>query len=74
MQNAKLYVKFINNKKLNTVRIVCAYNVIKNAEGTYNFPTQKQCAYVSGDVMDEDVQTTLQRISNKMQAELQITN
>ena len=74
MQNAKLYVKFLTNKKLNTVRIVCAYNVYKNAEGTYNVPTQKQCAYVSGDLLAEDVTNTLVRISVKQNATLVVTD
>ena len=73
MQNSKLFVKFVKNNKLQTVRILCAYNVYKNAEGKYVFPTQKQCAYVSGDVRNEDIANTLVRISNNMQAELALT-
>ena len=71
---SKLYVKFVKNNKLNTVRIVCAYNVIKNVEGVYSFPPQKSCAYVSGDIVHDDVQSTLERISQRMQADLQVTN
>lgn len=70
---SKLFVKFVRNNKLNTVRVLCAYNVYKNAEGKYVFPAQKQCAYVSGDLRDEDVANTLVRIGNKMDATLALT-
>lgn len=74
MQKAQLFVKFVQNKKLNTVKILCAFNVYKNSEGVYAFPTQKQCAYVSGDVLAQDVANTLVRISAKQNATLVVTN
>ena len=57
-QNNKLYFVLQKNNKLNTVRIVCAYNVLANAK-----LTQRSAAYVSGDLAAEDVANTLQRIS-----------
>jgi hypothetical protein len=58
-QNNKLYFVLQKNNKLNTVRIVCAYNVLANSK-----LTQRSAAYVSGDLVDEqDVANTLQRIS-----------
>jgi hypothetical protein len=54
-QNNKLFFKVQKNNKLQTVRLVCAYfstNI-----------TQKNAHYVSGDLRDEDVANTLQRIS-----------
>lgn len=58
-QNNKLYFVLQKNNKLQTVRIVCAYNVLANSK-----LTQRSAAYVSGDLVDEqDVANTLQRIS-----------
>ncbi len=63
--------KLVINRKLNTVRIVAAFNVYKNAEGKYAFPPQRQCAYVSGDLRDEDVAATAERISKTLNAQVQ---
>jgi hypothetical protein len=57
-QNNKLYFVLQKNNKLQTVRIVCAYNVLPNAK-----LTQRSAAYVSGDLLAQDVANTLQRIS-----------
>ena len=56
-QNNKMFFKVQENKKLGTVRIVCAYfstNI-----------TQRNAQYVSGDLLDEDVQAAVQRVSAK---------
>ena len=63
--------KIVINRKLNTVRIVAAFNVHRDAEGKFAFPPQSKCAYVSGDLLDEDVQATAARISKILKAELQ---
>jgi hypothetical protein len=48
--------KLIKNKKLDTLRLIVAFNVYeKNDKGTYKFPTQSKCAYVSGDLDAADV-------------------
>jgi hypothetical protein len=58
-QNNKLFYTLQKNNKLNTVRIVCAYNVLQNAK-----LTQRSATYVSGDLVNEqDVANTLVRIS-----------
>lgn len=58
-QNNNLFYTLQKNNKLNTVRIVCAYNVLANAK-----LTQRSADYVSGDLVNEqDVANTLQRIS-----------
>lgn len=54
-QNNKMFFKVQKNNKLGTVRLVCAYfsaNI-----------TQRNAQYVSGDLRDEDVASTVQRIS-----------
>ena len=48
--------KLIKNKKLDTLRLVVAFNVYEtNKKGDYIFPVSKKCAYVSGDLQQEDV-------------------
>jgi hypothetical protein len=63
--------KIVLNRKLNTVRILVAFNVYKNADGKYAFPPQRSCAYVSGDMRDEDVAAAAVRIGKSLNAELQ---
>ena len=53
--NTVAKAKLINNKKLGTVKLLVAFNVTQtNKKGQYIF-TQKQSAYVSGDLHIEDV-------------------
>ena len=63
LQTAKY--KIVINNKLNTVRIVCAFNIYNNAA-----ITQRNAAYVSGDLQREDVASTLQTISKTLNANL----
>ena len=63
LQTAKY--KIVVNTKLNTVRIVCAFNIYNNAN-----ITQRNAAYVSGDLLREDVASTLVTISKKLNANL----
>ena len=52
----KAKAKLIKNKKLNTLRLVVAFNVFEtNSKGELKFPQQSKCAYVSGDLHAEDV-------------------
>ena len=54
--------KIVTNKKLDTKRIVIAFNVTQtNKQGKFIFPQNKQCAYVSGDLLIEDVFTEIER-------------
>jgi hypothetical protein len=61
-----LKAKIVVNKKLNTVRIICAYNVYDN-----KFPSQRNCAYVTGDITREDIPATLERINKLMGSDIQ---
>ena len=48
--------KLVKNKKINTLRLIVAFNVTQtNKKGDYVFPVSKKCAYVSGDLQQEDV-------------------
>lgn len=52
----KARAKLVQNKKLETLRLVIAFNVYeRNAKGDYKFPVSKKCDYVSGDLLAEDV-------------------
>jgi hypothetical protein len=66
--------KLVINKKLDTVRIVCAFNVYNqiNDQGQVvtRFPAQSKCAYVSGDLMPADVEPTLALIADKLKANI----
>lgn len=54
--------KIIRNKKLDTLRLIVAFNVYEqNAKGEYKFPVSKKCDYVSGDLLIEDVFTEIER-------------
>lgn len=65
------HAKLVINRKLNTVRILVAYNVNKNSEGKYAFPSQTKCAYVSGDLLEGDIVPTAVRISQSLNVDLQ---
>ena len=57
--------KIVKNKKLDTLRVIIAFNVTQtNKKGDYIFPVSKKCAYVSGDLQQEDV---LDAINNAKQ-------
>lgn len=48
--------KIVKNKKLQTLRLVVAFNVYEqNKKGEYKFPVAKKCDYVSGDLQVGDV-------------------
>jgi len=52
--NTPAKAKLVFNKKLNTVKVVVAFNVHKKLnnknELVHAFPVQNKCAYVSGDL------------------------
>ena len=57
--------KIIKNKKLDTLRLIVAFNVTQtNKKGDFIFPVSKKCDYVSGDLQAEDV---LNAINNAKQ-------
>ena len=58
--------KLVYNKKLQSYKLVVAFNAhktIKKIGNTevikYNFPTQAKCAYVSGDLLANNLQNEL---------------
>lgn len=49
--------KLIYNKEKETYKVIVAFNVTEtNKNGKYKFPVQKQCNYVSGDIIYETLQ------------------
>ena len=48
--------KLIKNKKLQTLRLIVAFNVYEtNSKGEYKFPVHKKCDFVSGDLQADEV-------------------
>jgi hypothetical protein len=75
--NCIAYAKLVYNKKLNAYKMQIAFNVHKKLVGEevkYVFPVQKQCNYVSGDLLAEDLQTEVQRTIVTAQKSLRTTN
>jgi hypothetical protein len=70
-QIVKAKAKLIKNKKLDTLRLIVAFNVYeKTDKGEYKFPTQAKCAYVSGDLQAEDVLSALDNAKRTVRAEI----
>ncbi len=75
--NCIAYAKLVYNKKLNAYKMQIAFNVHKKLVGDevkYMFPVQKQCNYVSGDLLAEDLQQEVQRTIITAQKSLRTTN
>ena len=51
--------KKTDNTQLYKLKVAFNVTQVNDATGKYIFPTQKQCAYVSGDILLEDLQRTL---------------
>jgi hypothetical protein len=67
----KAKAKLVYNKKLDTLRLIVAFNVFEtNKMGSYKFPSAKNCAYVSGDLLEADVANALHNASNAIRAEI----
>jgi hypothetical protein len=68
--NTPAKAKLVFNKKLNTVKVIIAFNVHKkvNAKGelVHAFPVQAKCAYVSGDVQATDVLNVIAKASAQL--------
>jgi len=61
--NTTALAKLVYNKQKETYKIVCAFNVTERTEnGTYKFPTQKKCDFVSGEFVYETITSDMQRI------------
>ena len=75
--NCIAYAKLVYNKKLNAYKMQIAFNVHKKLVGDevkYMFPVQKQCNYVSGDLLAEDLQNEVQRTIITAQKSLRTHN
>lgn len=60
LYNTLAKAKLVFNTKLQMYKLVCAFNVYETSkDGSYKFPVQKKCDYVSGDINIEDVGNTL---------------
>ena len=63
--------KLIKNKKLDTLRLIVAFNVYElTAKGAYKFPVQSKCAYVSGDLLASDVFNALENAKQAIRADI----
>jgi hypothetical protein len=75
--NCIAHAKLVYNKKLNAYKVQIAFNVHKKLVGTaikHAFPVQAKCAYVSGDLLAEDLATEVQRTIATAQKVLRTNN
>ena len=67
MFNTLAKAKLVYNKQKELYKLVVAFNVhVKqkdNGDIVHLFPTQAKCAYVSGDIAYEELQTELERLT-----------
>lgn len=71
------YAKLVYNKKVNAYKMQIAFNVHKELVGTnykYKFPVQKQCNFVSGDLLAENLEAEVERTVAFAQQQLRTTN
>jgi hypothetical protein len=69
----KAKAKLVRNKKLDTLRLIVAFNVYeRTSKGELKFPTQSKCAYVSGDLLETDVLNALQNASKAISADIEL--
>jgi len=70
-KNTVAKAKLVYNKKLNTYKLLVAFNVTqRNKKGQLMFPVQSKCNYVSGDLCAETLQKDLQRVLTNAEATL----
>jgi len=77
LTNCVAYAKLVYNKKLNAYKMQIAFNVHKRLVGTvykHSFPVQKQCNYVSGDLLAENLQEEVARTIATAQKTLRTNN
>lgn len=75
--NCIAYAKLVYNKKVNAYKMQIAFNVHKELVGTnykYKFPVQKQCNFVSGDLLAENLEAEVARSVASAQHALRTTN
>ena len=65
--NTLAKAKLVYNKQKDLYKLVVAFNVHtkvkENGDIVHIFPTQAKCAYVSGDINYEELQTEVQRLT-----------
>ena len=74
--------KLVYNKKLQSYKLVVAFNAHKqfkkdkygNEKVVYAFPTQAKCAYVSGDIIYEELQAEVSRLTDVAKLQLRTDN
>ncbi len=67
--------KLLYNKEKETYKVIVAFNVTEtNKNGKLKFPTQKQCAYVSGDIVYETLQKDIEKTITNAKAVLRTDN
>ena len=73
---AKAKLIYVKNKE--TYKIVIAFNVHKkikdNGDIVHIFPTQAKCAYVSGDIIYEELQAEVSRLTDVAKQQLRTNN
>ena len=76
--NTLAKAKLIYNKKRELYKVVVAFNVhVKqkdNGDIVHIFPTQAKCAYVSGDIIYEELQAEVARITETAKQQLRTNN
>jgi hypothetical protein len=72
-QVAKAKLVYVKNKE--TYKIVIAFNVTEtNKNGTFKFPAQNKCNFVSGDINYETLQADTERVIANAKAQLRTNN
>lgn len=76
--NTLARAKLIYNKKLEVYKMIVAFNVHEQVNDAgdvvYNFPVQKKCDFVSGDIPYETLQQDKERIIALVQKQLRTNN
>jgi hypothetical protein len=71
----KAKAKLVKNKKLDTLRLIVAFNVYEeNAMGTLKFPTPSKCDYVSGDLTQGDVLAAMDAARRAVRADIELVS
>ena len=76
--NTLAKAKLVYNRNKELYKLVIAFNVhtkVKdNGDIVYIFPTQAKCAYVSGDIIYEELQAEVSRLTDVAKLQLRTDN
>jgi hypothetical protein len=76
--NTLAKAKLVYNKQKELYKLVIAFNVhtkVKdNGDIVHIFPTQAKCAYVSGDIIYEELQAEVSRLTDVAKQQLRTNN